>query len=65
MRIRDDWRGAFKGAFRKGWEAERCGKPIEDCPYEPKPGPYAAAARFRDAWRDGWRKARKERESDK
>ena len=53
------WKGAFAGAYRKGYEAGKSGKSIKNCPYSWKPGPYAAAEIFERAWKEGWEEARK------
>jgi hypothetical protein len=57
----DKWNPAWRGAYRKGWEAAQAGQPITACPYVDKrkwDGRLTWSRAFQGAWFDGWNAAR-------
>lgn len=60
----EKWNPAWRGAFRKGWQAGFDGAPIGSCPYEDKRkdcGRLTWSRAFIAAWTDGWRAGDDER----
>ena len=58
------WRGAFAGAFRKGYQARKEGNGKKACPYPDYRRRYhngqTFSRSFIKAWMDGWEKADRE-----
>lgn len=52
------WDMQLLGCFDKGVDAQRAGKPIEDCPYKQHRGLGRQRA---DYWRDGWTQSKEGR----
>lgn len=53
----DNWNPAWRGAYRKGWEASAAGQPYTACPYRDKRkwnGRLTWSRAFIAAWQDGW-----------
>lgn len=51
------WNPAWRGAYRKGYEAGAAGLGLEACPYQDKrksDGRLTWSRAFQAAWRDGW-----------
>jgi ribosome modulation factor len=59
----DKWNPAWRGAYRKGYEAAKAGLSITACPYQDKrkgDGRLTWSRAFQSAWRDGWDAARQD-----
>ncbi len=57
----EKWNRAWRGAYRKGYEASQAGLPVSACPYEDKrkwDGRLTWSRAFQAAWCDGWNAAR-------
>lgn len=58
------WSPAWRGAYRKGYEAGVDGIARENCPYDDKrkwDGRLTWSRAFRSCWHDGWEAGQKER----
>lgn len=53
----EKWNPAWRGAYRKGYEAGAAGLGLDACPYEDKRkdcGRLTWSRAFQSCWRDGW-----------
>ena len=61
----DQWSPAWRGAYRKGYEAGAAGVARENCPYDDKRkwnGRLTWSRAFMSCWCDGWEAGREEHE---
>lgn len=51
------WNPSMRGAFRKGYDAQKDGAGMDECPYKDKrtdTGKITWSRAYMSAWRDGW-----------
>ena len=60
----DKWNPAMRGAWQKGYIANKNNQPISECPYKDKrnsSGRLTWSRAFQSAWHDGWNWAEQQR----